>query len=680
MPKEPDYYTVIEEEDGTLSCNCPGSRQTGKTCEHTFGVKLEIDFGNVERYNDLETIRKTRGKAARGQKNNPAKKKPGRQPQRRSDRTVTADLDRFLDQVKNKINPWESDSDSHGSNSTTSEETDGNADALGIDDPLNRTGSQLSKGRAPATGPLHPGRTSGKGKKSDISPDDTANLNGPVKFSNPPGAKRGHPSSLLPGSSPLKKEADEKEKKVHAVRLAEEHKRKQEEEEEKKREEKRDKRRRKEEKKLEKLRQKRLAEREPEDQANESQMFSSVDQLERWDNEVYQMREDEGQGFTDIAMALSCCLGSATLVLPSYFRQLARHLRTMDWGTAAHEIIDRANAEALLDRTKADEINLSEAFDKGLGDGSLFQHLNYYAMLLVDTTTVLFLHRDEDEEGREHWLLFRHSGKKVDCFEPLENHQKIRDRRNIIEDMYIVTAYFRGDEFPVLPIKQGYKVLSLNVQVDGAACGFWATVLCILQISGIDISSDDTARRLRKLKIRGVKQHLKEIWTSWQINEEGLEEEALNALLRPVASRPPWIARAEEHVPKEPEVSRELPPNHTVSKLGPGKKKLSDNVSLVSSDDDEMILELWPPDLSNHLYRISSLDGWFNCDVINVWATHLDSVSPHTKVLQNGFYNQLRKIHEFPGKKGKEYDWERAIRGTRKVKVVPIMTGSEAIM
>ncbi|KAJ6602245.1 hypothetical protein B0H10DRAFT_1823265 [Mycena sp. CBHHK59/15] len=106
MPKEPDYYTVIEEEDGTLSCNCPGSRQTGKTCEHTFGVKLEIDFGNVERYNDLETIRKTRGKAARGQKNNPAKKKPGRQPQRRSDRTVTADLDRFLDQVKNKINPW----------------------------------------------------------------------------------------------------------------------------------------------------------------------------------------------------------------------------------------------------------------------------------------------------------------------------------------------------------------------------------------------------------------------------------------------------------------------------------------------------------------------------------------------------------------------------------------------
>ncbi|KAJ6602960.1 hypothetical protein B0H10DRAFT_1958029 [Mycena sp. CBHHK59/15] len=228
MPKEPDYYTVIEEED---------------TCEHTFGVKLEIDFGNVERYN------------ARGQKNNPAKKKPGRQPQRRSDRTFAADLDRFLDQVKNKINPWESDSDSHGSNSTTSEETDGNADALGIDDPLNRTGSQFSKGRAPATGPLHPGCTLGKGKKSDISPDDTANLNGPVKFSNLPGAKRGHPSSLLPGSSPLKKEADEKEKKVHAVRLAEEHKRKREEEEEEKREEKREKRRRKEEKKLEKLRQ-----------------------------------------------------------------------------------------------------------------------------------------------------------------------------------------------------------------------------------------------------------------------------------------------------------------------------------------------------------------------------------------------------------------------------------------
>jgi hypothetical protein len=50
-PKEPDYYVVKEEANSTLSCNCPRFRQTGKTCEHTFGVKLEIDFGNVERYN-----------------------------------------------------------------------------------------------------------------------------------------------------------------------------------------------------------------------------------------------------------------------------------------------------------------------------------------------------------------------------------------------------------------------------------------------------------------------------------------------------------------------------------------------------------------------------------------------------------------------------------------------------
>jgi hypothetical protein len=59
-------------------------------------------------------------------------------------------------------------------------------------------------------------------------------------------------------------------------------------------------------------------------------MFGGVDDLERWDLHEYQMREDEAQGFTDIATALSACIGTATLVIPSYFKQLAIQLRKMD--------------------------------------------------------------------------------------------------------------------------------------------------------------------------------------------------------------------------------------------------------------------------------------------------------------------------------------------------------------
>jgi hypothetical protein len=59
-------------------------------------------------------------------------------------------------------------------------------------------------------------------------------------------------------------------------------------------------------------------------------MFGGVDELERWDDDS-QLREDEGQGFTNIAMALSACL---------------------DWNTSAQTFVDRANAEVLADPAK----------------------------------------------------------------------------------------------------------------------------------------------------------------------------------------------------------------------------------------------------------------------------------------------------------------------------------------
>ncbi|KAJ7454882.1 hypothetical protein FB451DRAFT_1184710 [Mycena latifolia] len=259
-----------------------------------------------------------------------------------------------------------------------------------------------------------------------------------------------------------------------------------------------------------------LREQEAEDQADELHMFSGVDDLKRWESEDGQLCEDEAQGFCDITTALSVCLGSATLILPSYFLQLATNLCSFDWSVSVNEIIKRGNAEGR---------------DGPFSDGSLFQHLMYYSAQ-TEFTNILFLHRDEDEDNLEHWLLFRHSGKELICFELLATHKKICNRRAIVSAMHTVAAYFQGGECPTLPITSKYLVQELDLQQDGSACGFWSTMLCLLEVAGIDITSDTTKDQLRKLKVDKVKQYLKQMWTSWRIGEEGLEEEALNALLR----------------------------------------------------------------------------------------------------------------------------------------------------
>ncbi|KAJ7736532.1 hypothetical protein DFH07DRAFT_779606 [Mycena maculata] len=505
---------------------------------------------------------------AEGQKNNPVKAETGRQLQRHSDRTVTADLERFLTQVESKVNPWESDSHSNHSDDPTSEDTDGNAEPLGVDDPLNRTSSQLSKGRAPATSPLHPGCTSSRHKKHGASPAPPPNRKGPVKISNPPGPKRGHPNSLLPASSSPQKRNDaeeaEDEKMVCATRSDSE------------------------------LSHTESARMSASLRIRPLQMFGGVDELGRWDAGIYQMPEDEGQGFTDIGNAVSSCLGSGVLVLPSYFSRLASELRTVDWQTLASTIIETANAAAVADQTKANA----------------------------------------------------------------------PDAKN----------------------KSGHDVLCLNVQADGAVCGFWSSVFCLLLASRVELT-DDVVHRLRRMKIRAVKTHLKQIWTSWQIAEQGLEEAALNSLLRNfkvtrdgllnscVASRPPWIARAEETL-IEPEQVTVAPADQTAVD---GLQTKDEQLTMIKEAADTFCLELAAkhhklvgiagPIFLDHLYRLSSFDGWFNCVLVNEWATYLDRTSPaDVKVVQSGFLDQLRTHTTAMAKDPEKLEewWLGFLRGTRK--------------
>ncbi|KAJ7842507.1 hypothetical protein B0H13DRAFT_2676556 [Mycena leptocephala] len=97
--------------------------------------------------------------------------------------------------------------------------------------------------------------------------------------------------------------------------------------------------------------------------------------------------------------------------------------------------------------------------------------------------------------------------------------------------------------------------------------------------------------------IQGVKQHLKEIWTLWQIGEGGLEEAALNALLKHfnaevegplsscIASRPQWITRAEEVVLATLDSSESLLNPETQSGKNALPREVEDSVS---SDGETM--------------------------------------------------------------------------------------------
>ncbi|KAJ7017815.1 hypothetical protein C8F04DRAFT_1199884 [Mycena alexandri] len=676
---EPEFFEVTLHDDGALTCNCPTFRETGKTCEHTFGVNLELEFGDVDIYNGGNNP-KDAWQSFQRPKNNPKKTQLGRRQQQCSDRMVTADLDRFLDQINKDHNPWHSNDNQPNSSDSTSEDTDGNAEPLGVDDPLTRKATQLSQGRSPATTPLHPGRTSGKhkGKKAtNPGKPEAPKHSGPVKFSNPPGPKPGHHNSLLPGTSPAKKTSDEVEKQrlMHELKRANSERERKKAEAEKAgsrrgKDDERERKRRETDEMLEKRRQ-RLAEREAQDQAEELHFFSGVDELTRWNDKLYELRDDEAQGFADIAMALSACLGSGTLVLPSYFSQMADTLRTIDWNTPLTKIIEDANA---------DKNNANGPFV----NGSLFQHLYYY-MKLIDPTSIMFIHRDEDMNGRKHWLLFRTHGDKLICWDPLHPgaQQKIRDHKKFVHDMWTVSHYLIGAEFSKIPKSSKYTVYPFGVQVDGTSCGFWASAVCLLDISGVDVTADETLDTLKKLTASGVKNSLKEIWTSWRIGEEGLEKDALNSFLKPfktrheaitnscIAFRPPWISRAEEVVQKPLAKSDTLPAKHnplhppsedsdtyidlekhtqmrmdlpkmaspslavhrSFTNLVKAEMKTmatpsvvvdiqfpnflqADDFCLQLVENRQKLAGLAGPVFVEHLNRISNLNGWFNVDIV----------------------------------------------------------------
>ncbi|PPQ91603.1 hypothetical protein CVT25_012957 [Psilocybe cyanescens] len=115
------YATVIEEMDGSLACTCSSFDQTGKDCVHIKAARLQIAYGPLTDYIELETSYKTHGPKAKGQTQNLHKSAKGRNHQAVSDATVSRDLDKILSKLENSF-------DSNSPSSTLSPIADSSED------------------------------------------------------------------------------------------------------------------------------------------------------------------------------------------------------------------------------------------------------------------------------------------------------------------------------------------------------------------------------------------------------------------------------------------------------------------------------------------------------------------------------------------------------------------------
>ncbi|KAF8055809.1 hypothetical protein FPV67DRAFT_1434064 [Lyophyllum atratum] len=314
------FYTVIEERDGALVCNCPSFRATGKSCMHVMVARMERDFGPVGNYLNVETVRNERGKKARGVIKNPVKPaaQRGRRFQARSDETVDKELYSFFERSEKDEGGHSSDVAEHSEPSEEDKEEKEEKQDVFSKEPI------VSQGRPPAIIPLHPGRS----HASKPSPSK------PVLFKKKTGPKgRAHnsllpalPKNATPSASEAKRPVNFSPRKLeHGPLFAEDVP------------------------KLPALEQmvsrcetcwlwthietmtfpwsQILA---ADDGYNSDELEMLDIDLKRWDRD-HLMRQDEVVGLVDLLNAINSTIGGATLVFPDAYRAEAEKLRTLDW-------------------------------------------------------------------------------------------------------------------------------------------------------------------------------------------------------------------------------------------------------------------------------------------------------------------------------------------------------------
>ncbi|KAJ7154376.1 hypothetical protein C8R43DRAFT_950017 [Mycena crocata] len=101
------FFTVTEEIDGALVCNCPEYKATGKPCTEILAARLFIEFGPAKPYLEDPQGPDTHGPKAKGkgkktkQAPKPKRGSDGRNKQRpAADHRVEAEIDDFLEHIE----------------------------------------------------------------------------------------------------------------------------------------------------------------------------------------------------------------------------------------------------------------------------------------------------------------------------------------------------------------------------------------------------------------------------------------------------------------------------------------------------------------------------------------------------------------------------------------------------
>ncbi|KAJ7117992.1 hypothetical protein C8R43DRAFT_1137460 [Mycena crocata] len=494
------FFTVTEEKDGALVCDCPDYEATGKPCAEILAARLYIEFGPAQPYLAEPEGSDTHGPKAKGKKaKHPCKTKGGSDGRRKQrpvfDHMVDEDIDNFLDHEEKGWQAFGSD-----------DKSDQFSDVEGPSPKKSKPdapGTQGHSGRPAASTPLHPSRSSAspakfgskpgpkglKGKNSLLPPlNPQTPKKSPMKPAHPAEPPEFPPE--IPTIAPPKNNKAEKKKVnfVQGLGLT------------------------------------------PED-------LDILDiEWNRWQSSEYTLQMDEVDEAGSLSEALSLGLSRGILVLGPSYTSEAKHLRQVDWMPSDDKPIDATGAPAFV-------------------EGSVL-HKAWQHSQKITLKFLLFLHYDSD---RAHWLLFSAnlSTEEISCYEPLADHGEGVD----VEDIILLTKFFkpqRQAQMPTIPPGDGYTLHVMNVHRDSSACGFWMITVAFLFICDVQITKQSLGT-LRLLGSENIKRHWKYLLTSWRIEEKGLEFQPVNEFLDYwghgyqqkkmciIARRPEWIPRFNPH-------------------------------------------------------------------------------------------------------------------------------------
>ncbi|KAJ7346080.1 hypothetical protein DFH08DRAFT_961557 [Mycena albidolilacea] len=578
-------YKVTEEPDGTLVCNCPEFRATGKVCTEILAVRLSIEFGPPGPYFAVADKSHLDEPAAKGKKK-PAKvtggkargsDKRGQHPL--ADHRVERDYEDFLGRLDKGWAPFDSDSEEFTDPDLETQPKKKKKSG----EPKKPTHNRVSAGRPVVSTPLHPGRSS-------VSP---------TKFNHKPGPKGKAKNSLLPAlpaasrMSALKFTNDSDDSYDEAIPES-----------------------------YKPLPAGNFTDNQKEgfvagvNFTPEEFDLAGLDR-KRWNSVNYTLRHDEAIEMADLVEATSLTIGSAILVLGPSLDHEAEQLQDIDWLTSDAEPIDHTGASVLKN-----------------------------AWLHSQSTSLKKILAFRYDPARVHWLLFEIdlSTEEMICYEPLSQHGEALDMAGLV----LIAKFFKpgraGNKPQLDSIPFSYKVKCLGIQPDGASCGFWMATTAFLIICGIPITKP-IVKILKALTPVNIKEHWKWMLTAFRVEEQGLGVEAANNFLRPfghgfsedkwrcVARRPEWISRFNPEIFQQ-DMAQHIrdpddPANHSTNMLS--EKELE----LLIQDLDKESRSLTFGHESLHAEDLRRfMDGWANDEVINMFVSvlnhsHQPAVHPH---------------------------------------------------